>query len=279
MSDIVESAAPAPEAQASSAPTAGEVPANSAPEGTAPEGDAKAGEQPGDQKPARTFTQDDIERIVSRERAKAERRAERFGYERAMREAAERQLAERTAPMQPDAGPRVEGKPSPDQFKDWDAYTEALVDWKAEQKFAERERAAMQAQHAEKFHAERSEVLSKLAPALEKYEDFQDVVGSIPLSRVTFKAALTLGNDGHDVLYHLGNNPREAERIYGLDDAEQVREIDKLAARLKAPPTPTKAPAPITPNSGTASVEKRLENADYDEYVKIRQRQRAASGR
>jgi len=277
MSEIMEGAAPAAEAPASSAPPAGDAPATPAPEVTATEGEAtKAGDtKPADPKPARTFTQDDIERIVSRERAKAERRAERYGYERAMREAAERQLAERTNPTQQATEPRAEGKPSPNQFADWDAYTEALTEWKVEQKLMDRERRASEAKQVQAHQKEREEVLTKLQSAMEKYEDFEEVVGSIPLSRETFRAAMSLGNDGHDVLYHLGNNPREAQRIYELEGTEQVRAVDRLAATLKAAPTPTKAPEPIKPNAGTGAVADTLESAanNYQAWLKVRNRQ------
>lgn len=226
--------------------------------------------------PAKTYTQEDFDRVIARERHRAEKRAERQGYERAMREAAERRLQELQAPAP--VAPSGDGRPTQDQFQTFDAYMEALTDWKVEQKIqgvgrkASEERAQFEAQR------QAEEVRSKLAPAAEKYEDFEDVVlrDDLPITRDMAEAILELGNAGHDVAYHLGTHPKEAARIAGLGRIAQIKEIDKIAATLNKPPEPTKAPAPIVPNAGTASVEKRLEDADYDEFVKIRRKQIAA---
>ena len=68
----------------------------------------------------------------------------------------------------------------------------------------------------------------------------------------------------------------EAQRIAKLSPTRQIVELNAIRSKLTAPPTPTKVPAPIVPNSSTASVEKRLEDADYDDFVKIRRKQIAA---
>lgn len=240
------------------------------PEGTAPEGQAK------EEKPPRTFTQDDLDRILAKERAKAERRAERYGYERAMREAAERQLqARQPTETQPAA---AGGRPSPDQFRDWDSYQEALTDWKVEQKLmgiGEQARAVRAQAEAERKAAE---VQAKLSSASERYEDFNEVVMAedLPITQDMAEAILELGNVGHDVAYFLGTHKSEADRISRLGRVAQLREIDKIAATLTKPAQPTKVPPPITPNQGSGSVDKRLEEADYDEFVKIRRKQIAA---
>lgn len=270
--------------QAAAVAPAGETPAPVpiAPAATdeavaAAEGDKPTdGEQVKPERPPRTFTQEELERILGKERAKAERRAERFGYERAMREAAERQLTERTAPA-PQQQPTGDGKPTPDKFQSYDEYTEALTDWKVRQALDGVGARARQAQEETEARQQAAKVVEALRPAVEKYEDFEEVAlrDDLPVTQVMGEAILDLGTVGHDVLYFLGQHPKEASRIAGLTSPQQVRELDKIAATLASPPKPTQAPAPVAPLAGTATVEKRLEEASYDEYVKIRRRQRA----
>ena len=55
---------------------------------------------------------------------------------------------------------------------------------------------------------------------------------------------------GPDVIYWLGSNPKEADRIARLSPLLQAREIGKIEARLGANPPAKKtttAPAPIAP--------------------------------
>ena len=266
-------------APAAPAPDAAPVADSSAPATPSPAEAEAAPKQDGEQppKPARTFTQDELEHILGRERAKTERRAERIGYERAMREAAERQLRELTAPKDAPRQP-AEGKPTPEQFKTYDEFTEALADWKVEQRFRERGKQQEQEQQQRVAESERIEAVKSLAPALERYPDFEEVAlgDHVTVTPMMGRKILKMGAEGHDVLYYLGQNPRESERIARLDVLDQVEELSKLAAKLKPQPKATTAPPPIKPNEGTATVERRLEEADYDEYVKIRRRQVAA---
>lgn len=261
------------------APPAEAVSATPAPDAPAAEGSAKPdGDQPSGEpnKPAttRTFTQEDFDRVVTRERAKAERRAERLGYERAMREAAERQLQPRTAP-EPEAPARAQGRPTPDQFKDWDAYNEAVIKYEVANTLkVEREAAKAERERAE--YAKQAEVVrAKLAKGVEKYDDFEEVVlGDFPVTELMGKTILHLGDVGNDVLYYLGTHRAEADRISRLDDPEQAFAIKDLATQLKAPPKPTTAPAPIVPNSGSGGTTYTVDNApDYKTWVAARNRQ------
>ena len=226
--------------------------------------------------PERTYTQKDFDRVIAKERHNAEKRAERLGYERAQREAAERRLQESQTPVP--VAPQGDGRPTQDKFETFDAYMEALTDWKVDQKIQGVGRKASEQREQQEAQRQADEVRSKLAPAAEKYEDFEEVVlrDDLQITRDMAEAILELGGPGHDVAYHLGTHPKEAARIAGLGRIAQIKEIDKISATLTKPPEPTKAPAPIVPNAGTASVEKRLEDADYDDFVKIRRKQIAA---
>ena len=87
--------------------------------------------------------------------------------------------------------------------------------------------------------------------ALEKYDDFERVAYN-PTLPVTDNMALAIqaSDQGPDVLYWLGSNPKEARRIAELPPILQAKEIGKIEATLAANPPAKKtssAPVPITP--------------------------------
>lgn len=275
---------PAPEAaKASSAPDApaatenAEAPKEGAGEQPAPTDEAKP-DQPA-QKPPKTFSQEELERIVLKERAKAERRASREAYDRAMADA-EQKFRQPPAQSQPDTrSPHspADGEPSPQGFADYAAYVKALTAWQIGEALKQTRQKEQEHRVAAQASQQAQEVMAKLAPGAEKYEDFEEVAlrEDLPVTQNMAATILDLGAPGHDVLYFLGSNPKEAARIAALPAPQQVREIDKLAAKLTEPAKPTTAPQPVSPLAGTATVEKKLEELGYDDYVKTRRRQRA----
>ena len=134
-------------------------------------------------------------------------------------------------------------QPAPvEQFAEDSA--DALTLQKAEELIAKREAAKQHAQVLEQYH-DREEA------ARDKYDDFEQVAYN-PKLPVTETMAQTIqaSEMGPDVIYWLGSNPKEAERIARLSPLLQAREIGKIEARLGANPPAKKtstAPAPIAP--------------------------------
>ena len=90
-----------------------------------------------------------------------------------------------------------------------------------------------------------------------KYDDF-DQVAYNPQLRITDVMAETIRTSdlGPELAYHLGTNPREAERISKLTPYMQAKEIGRIEAKLAdAPPVKktSSAPAPISPVSARNS--------------------------
>ncbi len=73
--------------------------------------------------------------------------------------------------------------------------------------------------------------------ARNKYDDFEQVAYN-PKLPVTETMAQTIQatENGPDVIYYLGSNPKEAERIARLSPLLQAREIGKIEAKLGANP-------------------------------------------
>lgn len=272
---VVEQAAPVapPPADPSQSASGTESPAGSE---AAPPSEAGNAEPKPETKPERLLSQDEVNRIVRRERRAAEDRA----YSRALKDAEIERLRAEVAAARGETPNAQKGngeRPRPENFKDWDAYNEALVEWK----FDERIKKASEGQQRQQVVAKSAEyaetVKSKLAAGEEKYEDFLDAISApgVVFTDPMVDALLETASP-HDVAYFLGTHPKESQRIGALSPAAQVREIDKIAATLTKPPAPTSAPAPIKPNAGSGGVDKTLETAgNYKEWLKVRERQLA----
>lgn len=176
---------------------------------------------------AKTFTQEELDAIVAKRLAKEQRKWEREQT---------RQPAPPVAPL----------PPPPNEF-DYDnagAYAEALAERKALEIVNRREAERQQQTILAQYQAREDE-------AREKYDDFEQVAYN-PRTPVTdtMAQAIQLSEIGPDLIYHLGSNPREADRISRLPPVSQAKEIGKLEAQLAANPPVRKsssAPAPIAP--------------------------------
>jgi hypothetical protein len=200
----------------------------------------------------KVFTQAEIDAIVGKRLARERRNWERENSERAEAQKA----AERAA----------KPAPKPEQFQDPTAYAEALAENIAEKKIA----AKAQEQQ---FLKARETYDEKASAAREKYDDFDVVTENdkLPISEFMAQAIMAADN-GPEVYYHLGLNPKEAARIHSLPPILQAREIGKLEAKLSAEPPPTKkvssAPAPISPVKAPAAGSNRTVDTTDPESVK-----------
>jgi hypothetical protein len=184
-------------------------------------------ETPGEQVEApKTFTQEELDAAISKRLAREQRKWDR-----------ERQMVAQV-PQAPAVVPPI------DQFESPEAYAEVLAQRKAEELVAKREQQRQQTEVIEAYHDREEEVRAK-------YTDF-DQVAYNPNLRITTEMAQTIQSSdiGPELAYHLGTNPKEAERISRLTPLAQAREIGRLEAKLVAEPVTKKvssAPAPIAP--------------------------------
>lgn len=174
----------------------------------------------------KTFSQEELDAAIGKRLAREQRKWER---ERAVQ-----------APQAPQA------PVTPEQFASNEEYVEALADQRAEQKLAEREQRKQQTEILNAYHDKEEEVRAK-------YDDFEQVAYNPNLPITTVMAQTIQASDiGPEVAYHLGANPREAERISRLSPILQAKEIGKIEAQLAANPPVKKtsnAPSPISPVS------------------------------
>ena len=263
-----------------------ELPVETAPEeAPAAEGEPKVAQDPGKQapptepeaKPEEALTP---EQAAKREGRRFERRLDKAYRQRAEAQAMAELLGKRLAELEKSGAPQQQaGKPTLEQFEfDAEKYAAATAEYaksQATKDFEAKQRVQTAQQARQRLIADWEE---KADRAIDKYDDFQQVVGNLEPNS-PFVAAIMEAENGEDIAYHLGKHLAEARRIASLSPVTQIREIGKLEAKLQAEPVkpkaPSKAPAPITPVSGAAQVATDVpsESDDYPTWLKKRQKQ------
>lgn len=277
----VDAGAPAPVVNA---PAAAEVAASGAESTADQQPDQPEGAQP-DAKPPRTFTQQELDDIVRKEKAKEARRAERIAVERARRELAEQELARirdgggESRERRPEAR-EPQGEPQPGDFETPAAYVKALVRWEREQQSAASESDHRERSDRQQAAARAAEMREALMDGADEYEDFEDLVFSptVPITPAMAHAIVEVeGIKPAKVAHYLATHPQEAKQIAALKSTRQAVAIDALAKKLSAAPSPTRVPAPIVPNGTNGHVQKTRDQATTDaEWMEARERELAA---
>jgi hypothetical protein len=220
--------------------------------------------KPAEEKVEKTFTQAELDEIVQKRLSKVERK-----LERRLIEAETRAKVVQEMQVKPEI---PQGKPKIEDFNDYADYTDALTDWKVDQKLAQREEKLNEEKTQKVYESETSRLKDRVQETIEagesKYDDFQDVVSNSKanISEVANRAILE-SDISHELYYHLAKNQDEAKRISELSPYAQAKEIGKLEDKLsKTKPTLTKKPDPLEPIDGGNAAIKTLETMTQAEY-------------
>jgi len=178
----------------------------------------------------------------------------------------------KTDPAKP--APKVEAKPKPkpEDFTSVDDYTDALVDWKLDEKLAAKEQTQAERQKAVAETTRLVEVMKgwdaqiKAVAAEPEYADFSDVVlkGNVQYPEFLCQA-LYEDENGAKVAYQLAKDPALLADIKAMSPAKAIAKLGRLSAKFdavettpvipatepqKPKPQPSAAPKPIVPSSG-----------------------------
>lgn len=185
-------------------------------------------------------------------------------------------------------------KPQADKFETWDAYYEALADWKVEQgvnklvseKLKERDTQAREATLRKEAASLEAQYKAKAEEFAAKQPDFNEVINEYdgPLTPL-MRAALVESEVGPQVAYYIASNPAEGERLAQLGAVGLAKAIGRIEAKLegdeppekKPSPKVTNAPPPIKPvnrTSTTASNDPYSSETDHEDYKAWRAKQR-----
>lgn len=203
----------------------------------------ESGAEPEETKTEETeFTQDDeqiaedkprkekpVEKRISeltRKRYEAERQAEYW------KQQAEARAQQGQQPAHADEEPDI------DNYPVYEDYVRDLARYQARQIVAEETRRMQETQAKQIQEREQQERLIKarkeVDKAIEKHEDFYealDVVTALPIPQITSDAIMDSPVVA-DIIYHLGKNPEEADRIAALSPLAQIKEIGKIEDKI-----------------------------------------------
>jgi len=158
--------------------------------------------------------------------------------------------------------PAAEPKPTPEQFDSPEKYDAALIAYGIKQgqeqgrKDAETvSRTAQTRAQADALTAAHNE---RQTAFMADHADYESVALSddLPVSIPMAHSIMTADN-GPEVLYFLGQNVSEAQRISKMDPVRAAMEIGRISAKLATPPPPppraAPKPRPITPVGSNSS--------------------------
>jgi len=225
---------------------------------------AEVKESEGALNPNRTYTQDEVDKILAKvrknERYRTRKEVEAFYQGR-------ESASPRAQPQKP-AEPAAEDKPpSREQYESYEAFLDAKAEYtgrKAAAEYRQKAEAEQKARAAQEAQAERVKTFQAKLNA--KYPDLAERAEAI--AHIEMPAgmgdALSESEFGPDILNHFADNPKDFERIAALSSSAAIREVGRLEARFEAQQKkpegattteakkPSAAPAPIKPVAATA---------------------------
>lgn len=176
--------------------------------------------------------------------------------------------------------PQSSDRPDPDNFETFAEYTDALTDWKFEQREA-KTREAKQSEERKKLIEAHNSRVESYAKSQDDFWDVIEDVDDIEASPALTELILESEN-GPALMYEIAKNRQEFERINVLGPIAAAREIGKIEARLSLSQaqqtgtkksTITKASAPLKTvgNKSSGGSTKSPDEMDYHEYKKWRE--------
>ena len=193
----------------------------------------------------KTLTQEELNEIIQKEKAKAEAKAER----RALK--AYRETLERFAPQQPvQTQQKVDSPPSREAYATDEAWLDARDEWRDAKR--ESETRQKQQEQSAKSVATKTESIYAEAAKLPGFD--RDAFDELPLTPAIANALID-SDEAAKLMAHLSAHPDDVDRIAKLSPARQAAEIGKLELKLTSAPKVSNAPAPIKPigSRGSAS--------------------------
>jgi hypothetical protein len=245
--------------------------------------DSDKGDQPDESratKPRVNGVQDRIDELTRARRA-AEREAEYW-----------KARAADTSVQNPAPPADVKKPPVRADFDSDEAYEDARIDYRADQRLAERESqnaAKVQLEASEREAAKRAtDYQARLSEARSKISDFDDVVNGATATVAPHVVNLLVDHDNAgELMYHFAKNPQDLEQLNELSAPKAALKMAEIALNYNSPavkpaavekPT-TKAPAPIRPIGQSRSTATPLEEQSMEDYVKTRKAQGASWAR
>lgn len=175
-------------------------------------------------------------------------------------------------------------EPKEDSYATQQAYIDALVDYRADQKttatLKAKEMDAAKARQAHNAAQIQADWNKKQAKAIERYPDFREMENEL-IEDIQDLGAANLFDDileadsGTEIVAYFHAHPEELERVASLRPRAATREIGKIETKLADKPQKKSPPPPPETIRGSATVTKdlsRMSQAEYNKYMNERMR-------
>lgn len=200
--------------------------------------------QPEDDKPSKSFTQEEVDAMMGKRLAIEKRRWER----------------KKSGESNSTEAPKLTDGVDLSQFKT-NEELQRFLDNKAKEYYQQVEQKRAEQEVLETY-MEREE------SAIEKYDDFEQVAHNPNLPITQYMAQTIRDSElGPDVAYYLGSNIQEASRISKLSPFNQAKELGKIELKLQSNPDTlgkkvSNTPPPVNPGSGKGEKLKSYDTTD-----------------
>lgn len=183
--------------------------------------------------------------------------------------------------VKPQETPRQEtapkGKPTIDQFENYDEYIEALTDWKVEQRFEASKTETTKTKEQERREARIKSFNERITEAADEDPDIMEYYqdDTLPISQSMGEIIMD-SEAGPQLLKYLGENRKEATRISRLSPLAAAKELGKIEDKILNPTKVetkkvSQAPEPITPVKPRGKVtDPTDDNADISDFIRAR---------
>jgi len=171
---------------------------------------------------------------------------------------------------------RESDEPTRDQFGTYEEFIEARADWKATHAAQRTLQDAIKRDEQDRVREEQDkssrEWSKRVDTARNDIDDFDEVCSESEAPVTQFMSRAIMDADlGPQIAYYLAQHPEEAEKISTLKPYKQIAAIAALEEKVAKPvKTPSKAPAPITPVSKSASPDSDMPSDKDDTATWIR---------
>lgn len=133
-------------------------------------------------------------------------------------------------------------KADPNSSEDWETQLASFVRNEIDKVSREGQTKAYQ----EKERAKQSEFESKFTTSMERYKDFRETVGSLPITDSMMMATRDMKDPAAFLYAAAKMHPEDVKRIAGMDDAfQQAAEIGRLEERMKKARNLTRSAKPL----------------------------------
>lgn len=245
------------------------------------------GQPEGEAKEAQDSEKSDDTEQQEQKKSRFQRRLERQKEGRIRAETEARMLREQLEALKGQRQqPQESGEPKRESFESYEEFIEAKATFKAEQKareLIEAERKQSQQQGERERSAASQEKIAQRWTTVEQefaktHKDYEAVVTPFveddlgTFSEVA-RRAIVESDLGPQVLYHLAQNPEDADRLANMSPTQQVKELGKLELKLSVPAKDkSKAPPPPSHERGNRNAangySENMSDAEYREWRK-----------